>query len=189
MARSRKGKKGKRRVFLLVEGKTEQKYFESLCQKLRLSNVRIRAVVLKNSGENWIDKAKNLLKNDHKLGYDKKAEVFIIFDKDEYESEKLNKMFKDAQKENFQIGFSNVAFEVWLLAHFEQLTPRLLTTSKLKEKLGKHLSHNYKKTDSSQLEKIVENYETAITNADRVSMIDFKYQCTNIGSVIRKIKS
>ena len=101
MARNKKGRK----VYILVEGETEQKYFDFLRQKLRLSNVKIRTLILNNSGRTWIDKAKRLLQNDPKLSRDKQTDVFVVFDKDEITVEELKAMFSKAVKENFTIGF------------------------------------------------------------------------------------
>lgn len=139
MVRNKKGKKEKRKIYILVEGETEQKYFDFLRQKLRLSNVKIKTPILNNSGITWIDKAKRLLQNDPKLKRDKQTDVFVIFDKDEIKVNELKSMFTKATRESFEIGFSNIAFEVWLLAHFEPLTPYTLSKQKLKNKLSNHL--------------------------------------------------
>ena len=82
-----------------------------------------------------------------------------------------------------------MTFEVWLLAHFEEVTPRLLSKVALKNKLGIHLQTEYVKADSDQLEKIVKNYDMAVKNAEGISKVDFEHQSTNIGALILKIKS
>jgi hypothetical protein len=188
MARIKKGKKEKRKIFILVEGETEQKYFDFLRQKLRLSNVKIKTVVLDNSGVNWIEKAKRLTQNDGHFRRDKTTEIFVVFDKDEFSTDELNRMFKRAEEETFEIGFSNLTFEVWLLAHFEKLTPGLLSKGALKNKLGKHLESEYVKANSDQLEKLIQNYQAAVKNTEAISEVDFSKQSTNIGSLILKIK-
>lgn len=189
MARNRKGKKEKRKIFILVEGETEQKYFDFLRQKLRLSNVKIKTVVLENSGQTWIEKAKRLIQNDPSFKRDSTTEVLVVFDKDEFTNDELKRMWCKADDEAFEIGFSNMTFEVWLLAHFEEVTPRLLSKVALKNKLGIHLQTEYVKADSDQLEKIVKNYDMAVKNAEGISKVDFEHQSTNIGALILKIKS
>ena len=79
--------------------------------------MKIRTLILNNSGRTWIDKAKRLLQNDPKLSRDKQTDVFVVFDKDEITVEELKAMFSKAIKEKFTIGFSNITFEVWLVAH------------------------------------------------------------------------
>ncbi|MCP1110510.1 RloB family protein [Ohessyouella blattaphilus] len=189
MARNRKGKKEKRKIFILVEGETEQKYFDFLRQRLRLSNVKIKTVVLENSGQTWIEKAKRLVQNDFNFRRDRTTEIFVVFDKDEFSNQDLQKMFQRAKDEAFEVGFSNLTFEVWLLAHFEEITPRLYSKSVLKNKLSRHLQTDYVKADTEQLEKMIKNVDQAVKNAGGISKIDFDYQSTNIGALIMKIKS
>lgn len=188
MARNKKGRKEKRKVYILVEGETEQKYFDFLRQKLRLSNVKIRTLILNNSGRTWIDKAKRLLQNDPKLSRDKQTDVFVVFDKDEITVEELKAMFSKAVKENFTIGFSNITFEVWLVAHFEPMTSHLISKQGLKDKLSRYLQAKYIKANSDQLEKIIENLDVALKNSALISKVDLCGQSTNIGGMIMKIK-
>lgn len=188
MARNKKGRKEKRKVYILVEGETEQKYFDFLRQKLRLPNMKIRTLILNNSGKTWIDKAKRLLQNDPKLDRDKQTDVFVVFDKDEITVEELDAMFSKAMKENFVIGFSNIAFEVWLLAHFEFMTSHLISKQGLKDKLSRYLQAEYIKANSDQLEKIIEHLDVALKNSASISKVDFYGQSTNIGAMIMKIK-
>ena len=188
MARNKKGRKEKRKVYILVEGETEQKYFDFLRQKLRLSNVKIRTLILNNSGRTWIDKAKRLLQNDPKLSRDKQTDVFVVFDKDEITVEELKAMLSKAIKENFTIGFSNITFEVWLVAHFEPMTSHLISKQGLKDKLSRYLQAKYIKANSDQLEKIIENLDVALKNSALISKVDLCGQSTNIGEMIMKIK-
>lgn len=188
MARNKKGRKEKRKVYILVEGETEQKYFDFLRQKLRLSNVKIRTLILNNSGRTWIDKAKRLLQNDPKLSRDKQTDVFVVFDKDEITVEELKAMFSKAIKEKFTIGFSNITFEVWLVAHFEPMTSHLISKQGLKDKLSRYLQAKYIKANSDQLEKIIENLDVALKNSALISKVDLCGQSTNIGEMIMKIK-
>lgn len=188
MARNKKGRKEKRKVYILVEGETEQKYFDFLRQKLRLSNVKIRTLILNNSGRTWIDKAKRLLQNDPKLSRDKQTDVFVVFDKGEITVEELKAMFSKAVKENFTIGFSNITFEVWLVAHFEPMTSHLISKQGLKDKLSRYLQAKYIKANSDQLEKIIENLDVALKNSALISKVDLCGQSTNIDGMIMKIK-
>ncbi len=188
MARNKKGRKEKRKVYILVEGETEQKYFDFLRQKFRLSNVKIRTLILNNSGRTWIDKAKRLLQNDPKLSRDKQTDVFVVFDKDEITVEELKAMFSKAVKENFTIGFSNITFEVLLVAHIEPMTSHLISKQGLKDKLSRYLQAKYIKANSDQLEKIIENLDVALKNSALISKVDLCGQSTNIGEMIMKIK-
>ena len=184
MARIKKGISGKRKILLFVEGKTEKLYFEFLRQKLRLPNVNITPVILDNSGQNWIEKAKLMVKNDNKYRSDENTDVYVIFDKDEFTVNELQKMVKVAKEANFNIGFSNIMFEVWLLAHFEKITGSLLSKQVLLAKISKHLNRKYIKANSDQLEIMVDAYKEAMENASSITEINYHEQCTNIGCII-----
>ena len=43
---------------------------------------------------------------------------------DKNNKDDLDEMFKGAESEKFEIGFSNISFEVWLLAHFEKIAEK-----------------------------------------------------------------
>ena len=150
--------------------------------------MKIRTLILNNSGRTWIDKAKRLLQNDPKLSRDKQTDVFVVFDKDEITVEELKAMFSKAVKENFTIGFSNITFEVWLVAHFEPMTSHLISKQGLKDKLSRYLQAKYIKANSDQLEKIIENLDVALKNSALISKVDLCGQSTNIGEMIMKIK-
>ena len=187
MTRIKKGKIAKRKVFILVEGRTEQIYFDLLRQKLRLGNLKIK--MLDNVGNNWIEKAKLVMKNDKNFKRDKYTDVYVCFDKDEFVINDLQKINKVAKIEKITIGFSNIMFEVWLLAHFETVSNGLLSKSALKAKLSRYLDQEYVKANSAQLEKIVELYSKAIDNSKSICEINYDKQCTTIGKMIEQIGS
>lgn len=91
-------------------------------------------------------------------------------------------------KEKFVIGFSNITFEVWLLAHFEFMTSHLISKQGLKDKLSRYLQAEYIKANSDQLEKIIEHLDGALKNSAPISKVDFYGQSTNIDAMIMKIK-
>lgn len=185
MVRVSKKRVVKKKIFIFVEGETEQKYFEFLRQKLRLSNVKIKIGVLNSTGRTWIEKAKKVMKNDPNFKPDKSTEIFVIFDKDAVSFEEYNKMVKEAKKENIHLGFSNLMFEVWLLAHFEKISPRVLSKTSLMNKLSKYLSEPYKKANSNQLEKIIFHHEEAILNAESISQINFDRQVPTLERLLQ----
>ena len=65
---------------------------------------------IKTDAVNLVKLAKQEIKN-----YD---EVWAVFDKDGYT--KHEKAFDDAQKHGIKLGFSSIAFEHWILLHYEQ---------------------------------------------------------------------
>jgi len=189
MTRNKKRKVAHKKVLIFVEGKSEEIYFQFLRQKLRLANVVIKPVVLSNAGINWVEKAKLMMKNNKKYRVDKDTDIYVVFDKDEFSNNELQKMEKSAKMANINIGLSNIMFEVWLLAHFQNLQSQYIPKNILLEKLSFHLDKKYKKADTDILEMIVDKYENAIHKARDVSKIDFQNQSTNLGEIIDKIKT
>ena len=175
-------------IYLFVEGeKSETVYFEILRKQLEISSLKILHKGGK-SGNALLNAAKNEMNLNSSL--DPKAIKYLVFDKDAMTKEQLDDILIKATEEGFEIAFSNLNFEVWLLSHFEKLTKRPTSpTDKiwLEKELTKKLNQSYKKGDRRQLEKIVSNYEIAIKNASAVCKVDFDYQCTTIGVMIKEI--
>ena len=174
-------------IYIFVEGKkTEPEYFVLFKQKFSIQDFRIFKEDGK-SGNALLEKAKSRIKLDN---LDPSATKYIVFDKDALTDKLLSDVFKNAKREGYKIGFSNLNFEVWLLAHFEKLTKRptdLNDKTMLETKLTRNLNQSYKKGDRKQLEKIVPYYKQAVENAKDVNEADFDYQCTTIGVMIEDI--
>jgi len=174
-------------IYLFVEGKkTEPEYFGLFKQKFSIQDFRIFNEAGKSSNA-LLEKAKSRIK----LGnLDPNALKYLVFDKDALTDEQFTDVFEKAKNEGFKIGFSNLNFEVWLLAHFEKLTKRPTSPSDktvLEAKLTENLNQAYKKGDRKQLEKIVSNYNQAIENASAVNEAVFDYQCTTVGTMLEGI--
>ena len=189
MARTRGEKQLKRKIFIFTEGKTEKVYFDSLRQPLSLANAKIKALEMNSTGIDLLHKALSQMKHNPGFERDDQTDVFLIFDKDDLTEENFKKLSKKAKDEKIEIGFSNINFEVWLLAHFEPLTTKIQAGNMLKQKLTKHLARPYQKADPKQLERMASNYKIAIENTKAVSNIDFHKQSTNIGVRIQQLKS
>jgi hypothetical protein len=119
-------KRQPRETFLIVcEGeKTEYYYFTCLREDLKSNNIKIK---VKGEGQNTLSlvkKAINIKNNEKSASYD---QVWCVFDKDNYTKEQFNQAEGLAQKENIKIAYSNEAFEIWYILHFQYLdtaTPR-----------------------------------------------------------------
>lgn len=46
--------------------------------------------------------------------------VWVVFDKDEFSSDVVNEAMRTAKHNDVGVAFSNLAFEVWLIDHFEE---------------------------------------------------------------------
>jgi hypothetical protein len=117
----------KKNIYIVCEGtNTERIYFEEIGQqddvhekydiKVYPSKEHQRKASkkegesIKTDAVSLVEEAKKEIKN-----YD---EVWAVFDKDGYT--KHEKAFSDAQKHGIKLGFSSIAFEHWILLHYEQ---------------------------------------------------------------------
>lgn len=194
MNRVKKGKKLHPKILFFVEGETEETYFETLRQNYRLSAATVTCV-LKCSGQDWVDKAKSKMNTNGKYRPSNNTQVYIIFDKDNFSTQNIQAMKTKVEKisENgiqCQLGISEKSFEVWLLAHFEQVTPGIMSQKQLYKELTNKLGNTYKKADPSQIKGILDGDRVydAICNSRLIT--PFKnngMQSTDIGSIVNSI--
>jgi hypothetical protein len=106
------------RVYFLIvcEGeKTEPNYFKSF-----KTNVKSFVYTIDTLGEgsNTKDLVKRTIKARDKSSqlYDS---VWVVFDKDSFSANNFNGAIELAQNNNIKVGWSNEAFELWYLLHFQ----------------------------------------------------------------------
>ena len=167
-------KRQPRETFLIVcEGeKTEYYYFTCLREDLKSNNIKIK---VKGEGQNTLSlvkKAINIKNNEKSASYD---QVWCVFDKDNYTKEQFNQAEGLAQKENIKIAYSNEAFEIWYILHFQYLdtaTPRDRYGSILTNQMRKlglvGEKEKYEKSRENIYEKLKPYQPTAIINAEKL---------------------
>lgn len=99
--------------------------------------------------------------------------VWCVFDRDEFRSVSIGEAMKLADENSIGIAFSNMAFEVWLIDHFEKCSAEK-SAEKLIADLDRILKANeyskgYAKEDRQMIEKILmSRLFDAVHNADVV---------------------
>ncbi|MCQ9343702.1 RloB family protein [Corynebacterium kozikiae] len=150
-ARSRKEKLP---VLIICQGeKTEKHYFSRLRQHHRIPHVKITPSP--ESPETILDE---LQRGSRRGGGDSYSYVFIVVDCDETTQAQFAKAFAMAtrlstKQTQYRIVVSNECFEVWLLAHFEDVKNKHLSRGQLQDRLvelgavnkakPKHLEHTF----------------------------------------------
>jgi hypothetical protein len=124
----RKLRQLKQTIYIVCEGtNTERIYFEEIAQQDDVyekyditvypsEEDQIKASTkegesIKTDAVNLVKRAKEEINNNYN-------EVWAVFDKDGYT--KHEKAFSDAQKHGIKLAFSSIAFEHWILLHYEQ---------------------------------------------------------------------
>ena len=170
----RKLRQLKQSIYIVCEGtNTERIYFERIAQENDVFEKYAITVYpseedqrrastqggepIRTDAVNLVKLAKQEIKN-----YD---EVWAVFDKDGYTQHE--KAFDDADKHGIKLGFSSIAFEHWILLHYEQNRNSFLNSQNvidyLKEK--SYFTGYSKKPDISIYPRLQNLTQTAIENA------------------------
>ena len=119
---------------------TEPIYFKSLRDSLP---EHIVAVEISGEGRNTIGVVKAAMEKRQSRQADRLLppfdEVFAVFDKDDFPDENFNRAIALAQSENIVPAYSNEAFELWYVLHFQYLDTGISRKQYqvvLKERLG-----------------------------------------------------
>jgi hypothetical protein len=150
-----------RKNFLIVcEGeKTEPNYFE----KFRVPKKIFDVVGIGANTISLVEKAIEL-RNNSIVSY---AEVWCVFDRDSFPAQNFNNAITLARQNNINVAYSNEAFEIWYLLHFnfhDSATSRAQYAAMLTDRLG----FQYKKNDPSMYDRILPLQNVAIRNAENL---------------------
>ena len=155
------------RLIIVCEGeKTEFNYFDEYLRRFKFygRQVAIKVVNVK------LNTARELVKFLRNMREDDDDELWAVFDKDGYT--KHPDAFKMAKDNNIKIAFSSIAFEFWILLHFEYTTRAFERAEEVIGYIRNKGYIDYKKNDRTTYKKIKSKTATACTHARRVR----KYQ-------------
>ena len=158
--RRRVGTKGRERARILIvcEGeKTEPNYFEGF----RLTNVTVKGTGYNT--DSLVQKAL-LLKATAIRDKEKYDQVWCVFDRDRFSAESFNSAFILAQDHDIKVAYSNEAFELWYLLHFNYYDTALSRDQYI-IKLSQLLGHPYCKNSTSTFDELFDRQNDAIRNA------------------------
>lgn len=170
------GTRGKIVRFLIVcEGeKTEPNYFRSFIDNRRSE---VKEVNVKGCGCSTCQliieakKIREKLEHERQVSFDR---VWLVFDKDEFKD--FNKAIAEAKKEKMNCAWSNQAFELWYVLHFQYLdtgVDRKQYIGMIEDKVmkaSKSKTFKYKKNDVGFYQILQEhgNEDFAFKNADKL---------------------
>ena len=182
------------RYLIVCEGaKTEPNYFKALRQLLPKNIVEIE---IKGIGANTLslvdiaeavrDKASN---SDYPFDH-----VWVIFDRDSFPPDNFDNAIHRAAALGIKAGWSNEAFELWYLLHFEERITGLSRTE-FKKKLTNYLGQTYKKnaTDMYELLQDHGNEDDAMRRANRLHELHSgntpsrSNPCTHVNKLVKAL--
>ncbi len=149
----------RQRFLIVCEGeKTEPNYFDDLRVRGRIPGK------VKGIGESPVGVVKHAIKLMKEDDYE---QVWCVFDRDVFPEENFNEALRLAEKHGIKVAYSNAAFELWYVLHFnyhESVSARHLYV----EKLTKLLGMPYEKNRLDMYERLEDRQETAIRNAEKL---------------------
>lgn len=194
MARQSKSRVKQLKNLLIVDGETEEVYFKNILQRYNMSAKDVKKVA--PSGGQAVSSGMSEAHSFETAMRKQYSNYYIIIDRDNISRAEFERIQREAnQRQNVELIFSNVSFEVWLLAHYQRMTSRPIDASTdndvYKQKLDNYLDVPYKKGDGVQLDKIISSAEhpidTAFNNTSAIQELDYDNQCTNVGPFLRQL--
>lgn len=132
------------RFLIVCEGEeTEPNYFNALTKDNKSISCKI-----KGKGKNTIYLVEEAIKLKENNDFDK---VWVVFDKDSFPNEHFNNAITKAESNGIECAWSNEAFELWFLYHFENIR-EYLQRSEYSEKISHAVnnSEKYKKDNKNK---------------------------------------
>lgn len=153
------------RYLIVCEGEaTEPNYFEGFRVPMAL-----RRLDIVGTGANTVtvvDKAIELRDDARRLGepYD---QAWAVFDRDSFKPRRFNAAIERARSQDIRVAYSNEAFELWYLLHF-QFCDAGLSRERLKKRLSEILGRPYEKNDRKMFDVLLCRQDDAIRNAKKL---------------------
>ena len=142
------------RILIVCEGaKTEPNYFKSIKSMLPCHLAHV--IDIEGEGANTqslVNRARRIrdAKASGDYSYD---EVWVVFDRDSFPDHDFDNAIHSAEAAGMKAVWSNEAFELWYILHFEARQTGM-NRNEYKKCLDKHLDETYKKNDPSMYKKL-----------------------------------
>jgi len=177
------GRRPKGRYYLIVcEGtKTEPNYFDAF--RSHLSGGEGDKVVVVGAQDNTlglVERAKAEIAARNESDNPPFYHVWLVFDKDSFPDDDFDNTIVVTRQEDEKFGmdggilrphwhsaWSNEAFELWYLFHFQENTGGAISREEYKDRLSKHLGFQYQKNAPNMFEILLPRMSVAIERAER----------------------
>lgn len=145
------GRPPRKTLLIVCEGaKTEPFYFEAF---------KLPSVEVVGTGKNTLGVVEEAIRLGE--GYE---QAWCVFDRDSFPAQDFNAAITKAKHAGFSVAYSNEAFEIWYLLHFDFHTSALSRTL-YAEKLSERLGRPYKKNDPTIFEALRPRQVQAVKHA------------------------
>jgi len=97
------------------------------------------------------------------LAYDS---IWLVFDRNGFPAQDFNAAIQKASRENFKVAYSNEAFEVWLVLHFQYLDSAI--SRREYQDILQKIFGVYRKNQPDMYEKLLPYQTSAIQRAEKL---------------------
>jgi hypothetical protein len=150
----------KERFLIVCEGtKTEPNYFEGF----RVPGQVLEVIGTGYNTESLVEEAIRL-KQEQSQTFD---QCWCVFDRDSFAPDAFNNAIRKAEAANFKVAYTNEAFELWYLLHFDD-HQSALSRQQYGPILEQRLEHEYQKNSVTMYRELEERQEQAIRRAERL---------------------
>jgi hypothetical protein len=145
-----------RRYLIVCEGeKTEPNYFKSLAETLDWDQVQVEVDPTGMNTQSLVERARKRKSEKNQLGVASFDEIWVVFDRDSFKSDQFDNAIKSADAAGMKAAWSNEAFELWYVLHFEFRNSGM-SRRDYRRVLTRHLKQRYKKNDPEMYDKLEE---------------------------------
>jgi len=138
------------RLLIVCEGKkTEPNYFLALGMAIPTAHGSVRVEGLGDHTLSLVERAVAL--RDTLLRSREVTETWVVFDRDSFEPAAFDNAIDKANKLGLECAWSNEAFELWFLLHFEN-RQSAMSRKEYSGRLRRHLKRPYRKNAEDMLE-------------------------------------
>lgn len=186
--RRKEGTRGKPKdsILIVCEGKeTEPNYFKSF----KVKTVDVEAVGIGQNTVSLVRKAIEL-RDKSKANGKIHNQVWCVFDRDSFPAENFKDAFTLAKQNDLKIAYSNEAFELWYLLHFNYYDTAF-SRNNYEDMLTKLIGKKYDKKDKKMYEKLenLGNKKSALEHANKLlsSYPDFNPEKNNPSTTVHHL--
>ncbi len=150
------------RILIVCEGaRTEPGYFQQF--RVPKAVCQIHGI-----GENTLDVVNRAIElRTAAEGDDPFSEAWAVFDRDSFPAERFNAALHTAAANDVHVAYSNEAFELWYLCHWEYCDAALDRTT-YSGRIARYLGRRYQKNDPNVFYAIREKVHAAIRHAEKL---------------------
>lgn len=155
----------KRFLIVCEGGKTEPLCFEAFPVSTRPDVIEVEVI---GSGLNTLGLVRRAVELRAEAPREERYdETWCVFDRDSFPAEDFNVALELASREGIEVAYTNEAFELWYLLHFDYIDAAL-SRIQYSDKLDKRLGRRYQKNTPTMYEELKRHQPRAIANAEKL---------------------